>query len=108
MHSPSSPSNRFPLDVGGDFYRLLADGSYEIKVKKAGYKTQSKRIDVHNQVGQHDAQRLDFVLEPTSSERASLQQIFRRYMDKVSLTDPSLSLSLPARSLPSLVLTIEP
>ena len=92
MHSPSSSPNQVSLDVGGDFYRLLADGSYEVKVKKAGYKTQTKRIDVHNQVGQHDAQRLDFVLEPTSFERASLQQIFRRYMDKVSITDLSLSI----------------
>lgn len=69
-------------NVGGDFYRLLADGSYEVKVKKAGYKTQSQTIDVHNQVGQHHAQRLDFVLKPASSERASLQQIFRRFMNK--------------------------
>jgi ribosomal protein S4E len=66
----------------GDYYRLLADGSYAIQVKKAGYETQVKYIKVHNKDQQVNAQRIDFTLQTISSERADLQQMLRQFMNK--------------------------
>jgi carboxypeptidase E len=66
----------------GDYYRLLTDGSYAIQVKKPGYETQIQYVKVHNKDQQTDAQRLDFTLQATSSERADLQRMLRQYMNK--------------------------
>jgi carboxypeptidase E len=66
----------------GDYYRLLADGSYAVQVKKTGYETQIQYIKVHNQKQQGHAQRLDFTLQSASSERVNLQRMLRQYMNK--------------------------
>ena len=74
------------IDPSGDYYRLLVDGSYAIQVKKAGYESQVKYIDVNNKEQQKNAQRVDFTLQSISSERADLKQMLRRFLDKVSRT----------------------
>jgi carboxypeptidase E len=66
----------------GDYYRLLADGSYAVQVKKAGYETQIQYIKVHNQNQQGHAQRLDFTLQSASSERVNLQRMLRQFINK--------------------------
>ncbi len=71
------------IDSGGDYYRLLTDGSYAIQVKSEGYETQTQYVNVHNKANQNNAQRLDFILESASNERLQLRQLFRRYLDKV-------------------------
>lgn len=71
------------LDSDGDYYRLLADGSYYVQVKKPGYKTQKRLIHVHNQHHQVDAQRVDFVLHQTSSDEQQILRMLNRYMNKV-------------------------
>ena len=71
------------IDSGGDYYRLLTDSSYAIQVKSEGYETQTQYVNVHNKANQNNAQRLDFILESASNERLQLQQLFRRYLDKV-------------------------
>lgn len=71
------------IDFGGDYYRLLTDGSYAIQVKSEGYETQTQYIKISNKLNENNAQRLDFVLKPTSNERIQLQRIFRQYLDKV-------------------------
>jgi len=71
------------VDPNGDYYRLLADGSYAIQVKKPGYETQTQYVKVHNKDLQTDAQHLDFTLQATSSERADLQRMLQQYMNKV-------------------------
>ncbi len=75
--------NGIYIDPNGDYYRLLTDGSYAIQVKKPGYETQVQYVKVHNKDQQTDAQRLDFTLQATSSERADLQRMLRQYMNKV-------------------------
>ncbi len=69
--------------MGGDYYRLLTDGSYAIQVKSLDYETQTQYVTVHNKPNENDAQRLDFVLQPTSNERIQLQRVFKQYLDKV-------------------------
>jgi len=71
--------------LGGDYYRLLTDGSYAIQVKSPDYQTQTQYVTVHNKPNENDAQRLDFVLQPTSNERIQLQRVFKQYLDKVFL-----------------------
>jgi len=66
----------------GDYYRLLADGSYAIQVKKPGYETQIQYIKIHNKDQQSHAQRLDFTLETVSTERINLERMLRQYMNK--------------------------
>ncbi len=51
------------IDLGGDYYRLLTDGSYAIQVKSPGYKTQMKYVHVNNKPNENNAQRLDFILQ---------------------------------------------
>lgn len=67
----------------GDYYRLLADGTYIIKVEKPGYDSQSQYVEVNNKEHQSDAQRLDFVLQSASSEQADLRRMLRKFMNKV-------------------------
>ncbi len=74
---------RLYLDPNGDYYRLLADGSYAVQVKKTGYETQIQYITVHNQKQQGHAQRLDFTLQSASSERVNLQRMLRQFINKV-------------------------
>jgi len=69
-------------NTGGDYYRLLADGSYAIQVKKEGYETQTQYISVHNKEHQVEAQRIDFILQSTSSERLNLQHMLRQFINK--------------------------
>ncbi|CAF1387591.1 unnamed protein product [Rotaria sordida] len=66
----------------GDYYRLLADGTYGIKVTKPGYESQIQYVDIHNKEHQTNAQRLDFTLQSVSSEQFNLQRMFRNYMNK--------------------------
>ena len=73
----------FRLDIDGDYYRLLADGTYVIEVEKEGYETQTRRVTVHNDRHPTGAKRLDFALEATSDERLSIRQLLRKYMSKV-------------------------
>jgi len=68
-------------NTDGDYYRLLGDGSYAIQVKKPGYESQTKYINVHNKEHQTDAQRLDFTLQSTSSERLDLQRMLRQFYE---------------------------
>jgi len=72
------------IDPDGDYYRLLADGSYAIQVKKPGYESQTQYIKIHNKNQQSQAQRLDFTLQTTSTERADLQRLLRQYLDQVN------------------------
>jgi len=69
--------------LNGDYYRLLTDGSYAIQVKSPGYETQTQYIDVNNKPNENNAQRLDFVLKPTSNERVQLQRMLGQYFEKV-------------------------
>lgn len=55
-----------------------------IQVEKDGYESQRRRIEVKNDQHPKAAQRVDFVLEPESAERRTLQEMLRRYMNKVS------------------------
>jgi hypothetical protein len=71
------------LDPQGDYYRLLADGSYAIQVKKPGYESQTQYIDIHHKENQINADRLDFTLQTSSSERLDVQRMLRQYIDKV-------------------------
>jgi hypothetical protein len=52
-------------------------------VKKPGYETQTQYVKINNKVQQSEAQRLDFTLESTSSDRLHLQQKLRQFMNKV-------------------------
>ena len=90
MNRTSSNQQRDILtDAGGDYYRLLTDGSYAIHVKKPGYETETQYITVHNQDHQSSAQRVDFVLQSTSSDRINLQQMLRKFLDKVRASTTS-------------------
>jgi len=71
------------IDLNGDYYRLLTDGSYAIQVKSPGYETQTQYVNVYNKPNENNAQRLDFVLQKTSNERVQLQRMLRQYLDKV-------------------------
>jgi len=67
---------------GGDYYRLLADGSYAIQVKKSGYETQVQYIEIENEQDQINAQRLDFTLHEASSDRLDLQRMLKQFVYK--------------------------
>jgi hypothetical protein len=67
----------------GDYYRLLADGSYAIQVKKVGYESQTQYIEVNNKQHQMEAQRVDFTLQSVSSEQIDLRRMLRQFMNKV-------------------------
>lgn len=69
-------------NMDGDYYRLLADGSYAIEVKKPGYKTEVQYIDVENKAHQQDAPRVDFTLRASSIEREDLQRMLKRFMNQ--------------------------
>ena len=71
------------LDIDGDYYRLLADGTYLIEVGKEGYESQRRRVNVNNEEHPREAKRLDFVLESPSAEDWSIRQMLRQYMDHV-------------------------
>merc|ERR1711884_601477 len=49
--------------AGGDYWRLLTDGEYEIIVQAEGYEPQAKLVHVSNE-GHKEATRLDFDLIP--------------------------------------------
>ncbi len=68
--------------MDGDYYRLLTDGSYKIQVLTPGYQTQSKYITVNNKPNENNAQRLDFILQPTSTKR--IQRILKQLSNKVN------------------------
>jgi hypothetical protein len=67
----------------GDYYRLLVDGSYAIQVKKKGYESQIQYIEVNNKDHQINAQRVDFILQPASSEQTELRRMLGQFMNKV-------------------------
>lgn len=71
------------IDLGGDYYRLLVDGSYAIKVESPGYESQTKHVTVHNEPMQDNAQRLDFILQPISNKQVSLRQILKEIFKTV-------------------------
>merc|ERR1719225_630578 len=52
--------------AGGDYWRLLTDGEYEIIVQAEGYEPQAKLVQVSN--GHKEATRLDFDLVETEAE----------------------------------------
>jgi len=69
--------NRMDADIkhdvtsatGGDYWRLLTPGQYEIIVQARGYEPQAKLVQVYN--NKHDeAVRLDFELVPATEEEA--------------------------------------
>ncbi|CAF0728500.1 unnamed protein product, partial [Didymodactylos carnosus] len=66
----------------GDYWRLLTDGSYAILVKKSGYETSIKYVDVQN--GKDvEAQRVDFTLNSQmSNKRSHIQALLKRLMKK--------------------------
>jgi len=51
---------------GGDYWRLLTDGEYEIIVAAEGYEPQAKLVQVEN--GHKEAVRMDFDLVPAMAE----------------------------------------
>lgn len=59
------------LDIHGDYFRLLLDGSYAIQAVHDGYEPKMHYVHVHNKQHQHDAQRLDFTLQPTTMRSSS-------------------------------------
>ena len=67
--------------MDGDYYRLLRDGSYTVQVKCPGYQSQSKYIHVNNKLHENNAQRLDFILQPTPTQR--IQRILKELSNKV-------------------------
>jgi len=52
--------------VGGDYWRLLTDGEYEIIVEAEGYEPMAKLVQVNND--HKEAARLDFDLEKADTE----------------------------------------
>ena len=52
--------------VGGDYWRLLTDGEYEMIVEAEGYEPQAKLVQVAN--GHKEATRLDFYLEKADND----------------------------------------
>jgi len=52
--------------VGGDYWRLLTDGEYEIIVEAEGYEPMAKLVQVNND--HQEAARLDFDLEKADTE----------------------------------------
>jgi len=66
----------------GDYYRLLADGSYAIQVKKVGYESQTQYIEINNKQHQMEAQHVDFTLQSVSSEQIDLRRMLGQFMNK--------------------------
>ncbi|CAF4337358.1 unnamed protein product, partial [Adineta steineri] len=69
-------------NIGGDYYRLLVDGSYAVEVSYPGFKSQTQYVDVNYKSQQTDAQRLDFILESVSSKRSNLRKILSNLFNK--------------------------
>ncbi len=69
--------------MGGDYYRLLVDGSYAVQVKSPGYEIQTQYVNVENKPNQNNAQRLDFILQPIPNERIQFRRMLRKYLNKV-------------------------
>jgi hypothetical protein len=71
------------IDFGGDYFRLLVDGSYKIQVESPGYEIETQYVTVHNEPMQYNAQRLDFILQPVTSKRMNFQQMLTRFFNLV-------------------------
>ena len=67
------------LDLDGDYYRLLPDGSYAIEVNSFGYKKAIQYVTVQNQINQFNAQRVDFVLKQATVEEINRQKVLKKY-----------------------------
>ena len=60
--------------VGGDYWRLLTDGEYEVIVEAEGYEPMAKLVQVNND--HQEAARLDFDLEKADTEAADDDWMF--------------------------------
>ncbi|CAF2789085.1 unnamed protein product [Rotaria sp. Silwood2] len=70
-------------NIGGDYYRLLIDGTYAVQVISPGYETQTRYVQVHNKPNQNNAKRLDFILQRASIKRVNLRRMLRKFFDTV-------------------------
>jgi len=75
------------LAIGGDYWRLLTDGEYELIVEADGYEPMAKLVQVSN--GHKEATRVDFDLVADDKEDAE-DDDWMMYNDIISQQDPML------------------
>jgi len=73
--------------IGGDYWRLLTDGEYELIVEAEGYEPMAKLVQVSN--GHKEATRVDFDLVADDKEDAE-DDDWMMYNDIISQQDPML------------------
>merc|ERR1711884_622842 len=73
--------------IGGDYWRLLTDGEYEMIVEADGYEPQAKLVQISN--GHKEATRVDFDLVAVNDEDAAADD-WMMYNDVMSQQDPML------------------
>merc|ERR1711976_978413 len=73
--------------IGGDYWRLLTDGEYEMIVEADGYEPQAKLVQISN--GHKEATRVDFDLVAVNDEDAVADD-WMMYNDVLSQQDPML------------------
>lgn len=73
--------------IGGDYWRLLTDGEYEMIVEADGYEPQAKLVQISN--GHKEATRVDFDLVAVNDEDAAADD-WMMYNDVLSQQDPML------------------
>jgi len=75
---------------GGDYWRLLTDGEYEVLVQADGYGAQAKLVLVSND-GHKEATRLDFDLLPeTDLPEEDIMKEYEDLMSQGGYQDPSI------------------
>lgn len=70
---------RICIDAGGDYYRLLIDGTYAIKIESLGYKNAIEYVNITNQARQIHAKRLDFILQRSISKPRVFKEYFQKF-----------------------------
>merc|ERR1719322_1439064 len=73
--------------IGGDYWRLLTDGEYEMIVEADGYEPQAKLVQISN--GHKEATRVDLDLVAVNDEDAAADD-WMMYNDVLSQQDPML------------------
>lgn len=79
--------------ASGEYWRLLTPGQYEISVTKDGYEPSTKLIKVVNEPHK-EAQRVDFILTPSSDEFA-LETMASQFPYGIDRNDPQMLKYLP-------------
>lgn len=77
---------------GGEYWRLLTPGDYEIVAAKEGYFPEMKRVTVTNK-NHSEAQRVDFALKPT--EETEQQMIADYYFTNGNRLSENIDLNNP-------------